>query len=143
MHELFPAKALDTRSRDGAEVGCVVDDLDTSARPRSEHGVTTLAVNAVLTPISSLRPFIEYAPEHEIDLYFEWRHTHTAAALRKKTPLAFKDIAAEIMVNSQSLQDTVSTCSELANTSATHFLGPEAVSRKHFRHRSVAPSPCA
>ena len=67
--------------------------------------------------------FIEYAPEHDLDRYFEyWQRLvrskpnkieqlklftswRIALALRKATP--FKDTADEIMVDSQALQDAM------------------------------------
>ena len=123
------------------------NNLASKKRSRT-HEATTLVVNADLQletePEDRWRPqsqtalldcltanhmaliFIEYAPEHDLDRYFEywqclvrskpnkieqlklhWENTswRIALALRKATP--FKDIADEIIVDSQALQDAM------------------------------------
>ncbi|CAE7617397.1 Dnmt3a, partial [Symbiodinium sp. CCMP2456] len=125
------------------------NNLSTAKKRSRSNEVTTLVLNADLQleaePEDRWRPqsqtalldclqaihmaliFVEYAPEHELDKYFEWWQRlvrsrpnkieqlkihwentswRIALALRKSTP--FHDVASEIMIDSQSLQETMS-----------------------------------
>ncbi|CAE7232002.1 DNMT3A [Symbiodinium sp. CCMP2456] len=125
------------------------NNLSTAKKRSRSNEVTTLVLNSDLQletePEDRWRPqsqtalldclqaihmalvFVEYAPEHELDKYFEWWQRlvrsrpnkieqlkihwentawRIALALRKSTP--FNDVASEIMTDSQSLQETMS-----------------------------------
>ncbi|CAE7156089.1 unnamed protein product, partial [Symbiodinium necroappetens] len=116
------------RSRTQEATTLVVNaDLQLETEPEDRwHPQSQTALLDCLTANHMALIFIEYAPEHDLDRYFEywqrlvrskpnkieqlklhWENTswRIALALRKATP--FKEIADEIIVDSQALQDAM------------------------------------